>query len=342
VKVGVYYRNSDVRVEERPLPSAGDRDIVVKVMACGLCGSDLMEWYRIKRAPLVLGHEPAGIVVETGKLVSTFKPGDRVFVTHHVPCNACYHCRTGHETACTTFQSTNNFEPGGFSQFLRVTGKSVETGTFVLPDAVSFEQATFIEPLGTAVRALRTVGLKPAQSVLVCGSGVAGLLIIKLARAMGADTIIATDVSPYRLEKAREYGATHTIAANEDIPAFIRKVNEGRLADISILCAGALPAARTALQSAERGGTILFFAVPKPGETVAVDFNPFWRDDITIKTCYGAAPIDNLQALDLIQHGTVTVTDMVTHRFGIDRIGEAFMTGVRPDGCVKVIIEPNQ
>ena len=342
MKTGVYYRNSDVRVEERPLPSAGDRDIVIKVMACGLCGSDLMEWYRIKRAPLVLGHEPAGIVVETGKLVSTVKPGDRVFVTHHVPCNACYHCRTGHETACTTFQSTNNFEPGGFSQFLRVTGKSVETGTFVLPDAVSFEQATFIEPLGTAVRALRTVGLKQAQSVLVCGSGVAGLLIIKLARAMGADTIIATDVSPYRLEKAREYGATHTIAANEDIPAFIRKVNEGRLADISILCAGALPAARTALQSAERGGTILFFAVPKPGETVAVDFNPFWRDDITIKTCYGAAPIDNLQALDLIQHGTVTVTDMVTHRFGIDRIGEAFMIGARPDGCVKVIIEPNQ
>ena len=342
MKTGVYYRNSDVRVEERPEPKAGDRDIVVKVMACGLCGSDLMEWYRIKRAPLVLGHEPAGIVVEAGKLVSTVKPGDRVFVTHHVPCNACYHCRTGHETACTTFQSTNNFEPGGFSQLLRVTGKSVETGTFVLPDAVSFEQATFIEPLGTAVRALRTVGLKPAQSVLVCGSGVAGLLLIKLARAMGAGTIIATDLSPYRLEKAREYGATHTIAANEDVPAFIRKVNEGRLADVVILCAGALPAARTALQSAERGGTILFFAVPKPGETVDVDFNPFWRDDITIKTCYGAAPLDNLQALDLIQHGTVTVTDMVTHRFGIDQIGEAFMTGAKPDGCVKVIIEPNR
>jgi L-iditol 2-dehydrogenase len=114
------------------------------------------------------------------------------------------------------------------------------------------------------------------------------------------------------------------------------------LADIVILCTGALPAARTALMSAERGGTILFFAVPKPGETVDVDFNPFWRDDITIKTCYGSAPIDNMQALDLIRQGTVTVTDMVTHRFGIDRIGEAFMTGARPDGCVKVIVEPNQ
>ena len=342
MKVGVYYRNSDVRVEERPEPKAGDSDIVVKVMACGLCGSDLLEWYRIKRAPLVLGHEPAGIVVETGKLVSTVKPGDRVFVTHHVPCTACYHCRTGHETACTTFQSVNNFDPGGFSQLLRVTGKSVETGTFVLPDSMSFEQATFIEPLGTAVRALRTVALKSGQSVLVCGSGVAGLLIIKLAHALGAGVIIATDVSPYRLEKARHYGATHTIQANEDVPAFIKKINDNRLADVVILCAGALPAARTALMSAERGGTILFFAVPKPGETVDVDFNPFWRDDITIKTCYGAALIDNMQALDLIQSGTITVTDMVTHRFGIDRIGEAFMTGARPDGCMKVIIEPNQ
>jgi len=341
LKVGVYYKNSDVRVEERPEPKAGDRDIVVKVSACGLCGSDLLEWYRIKRAPLVLGHEPAGIVVEAGTLATNVKPGDRVFVTHHVPCNACYHCLSGHETACTTFQTVNNFDPGGFSQLLSVTGRSVETGTIKLPDTVSFEQATFIEPLGTAVRALRTAALKPAQSVLVCGSGVAGLLLIKLARAMGSGNIIATDLSQYRLEQATRFGANHAVAANEDVPAFVRKVNDGRLADVVILSAGALPAARTALMSAERGGTILFFAVPKPGETVAVDFNPFWRDDITIKTCYGAAPQDNMQAMELIRRNTVTVTDMVTHRFGLDRIGEAFMTGAKPDGCMKVIIEPN-
>ncbi len=342
MKTGVYYRNSDVRVEERPDPKAGDRDIVVRIMACGLCGSDLLEWYRIKRAPLVLGHEPAGVVVEAGKLVSTVRPGDRVFVTHHVPCNSCQFCLSGHETACTTFQTVNNFDPGGFSQLLRVTGRSVETGTFALPDNVSFEQATFIEPLGTVVRAIRAAGLKPGQSVFVLGSGVAGLLIIKLARAMGAGTIIASDVSAYRLEKARQFGADHTVAAGEDVPSFIRKVNDGLLADVVILSAGALPAARTALLCAERGGTILFFAVPKPGETVDVDFNPFWRDDITIKTCYGAAPIDNLQALELIRRGAVNVTDMVTHRFGIDEIGKAFLTGAQPEGCMKVIIEPNR
>jgi len=342
MKTGVYYRNSDVRIEERPDPKPGDRDIVVRVMACGLCGSDLMEWYRIKRAPLVLGHEPAGVVVEAGKQITSIKPGDRVFVTHHVPCNACHYCLTGHETACETFQKVNNFDPGGFSQLLRVTGRSVETGTLVLPDAMSFEQATFIEPLGTAVRALRAVELKPAQSVLVLGSGVAGLLILKLARALGAGTIIASDVSPYRLEKARQFGATHAVPAGEDIPAFVKRVNSGRLADVVILSAGALTAARTALLAAERGGTILFFAVPKPGETVDVDFNPFWRDDITIKTCYGAAPRDNRQALELIRSGVVNVDDLVTHRFGIDAIGEAFLTGASPDGCLKVIIEPNR
>ncbi len=341
MKTGVYYSNSDVRVEERPQPKAGERDVVVKVMACGLCGSDLMEWYRIKRAPLVLGHEPAGVVVEAGNLVTSVKPGDRVFVTHHVPCNTCRHCLTGHETACTTFQSVNNFDPGGFSQYLRVTGRSVETGVLPLPAEVSFEQATFIEPLGTAVRALRAVALKPAQSVLVLGSGVAGLLIIKLARALGAGTIIATDMSRYRLGKAEEFGATHTVLADNDVPAFVRAKNDGRLADLVILSAGALPAAQTALACAEKGGTILFFAVPKPGETVAVDFNPFWRDDITIKTCYGAAPLDNLQALELIRSGAVRVSDMVTHRFGIDAIGEAFRTGAQPDRALKVIVEPN-
>jgi L-iditol 2-dehydrogenase len=341
MKVGVYYNNSDVRVEERSAPEINDHAILVKVMACGLCGSDLMEWYRIKRAPLVLGHEPAGIVVQTGKLVTTIKPGDRVFVTHHVPCNACYHCLTGHETACTTFQGKNNFDPGGFSELLLVKGRSVKTGTFLLPDLMSFEQATFIEPLGTAVRALRTVALKPAQSIVVVGSGVAGLLIVKLARALGAGTIIATDVSPYRLEKAKQFGADYALLTDGDIPALVKNVNDGRLADIVVVSAGALPAARTALQCAERGGTILFFAVPKPGETVDVDFNPFWRDDITIKTCYGAAPFDNQQAMDLIRHGTITVTDMVTHRFSIDEIGKAFATGAQPDGCMKVIIEPN-
>ena len=342
MKVGVYYRNSDVRVEERPEPELGDYDILVKIAVCGLCGTDLLEWYRIKRAPLVLGHEPAGEVIKTGRLVERFRPGDRVFATHHVPCDECYYCRTGHETACTTFHTVNNFNPGGFSQLLRVSGRSLKTGTFLLPREMSYEQASFIEPLGTAVRALRASELKPAQSVLVYGTGIAGLLIIKLARALGAGNIVATDLSAYRLQKAREFGAHHAMAAPADVPAFIRSVNDGRLADKVIICAGSVPASQAALKCVERGGTVLFFAVPKPEETIPMDFNPFWRDDITIKTCYGAAPLDNLQALELLRRGTVVVTDMITHRFSLDQIGQAFAIGSQPDKCLKVLVEPNR
>ncbi|MBD3345455.1 MAG: alcohol dehydrogenase catalytic domain-containing protein [Chitinivibrionales bacterium] len=342
MKTAVYYSNSDVRVEERPIPEVGDNDILLKVMASGLCGSDLMEWYRIKRAPLVLGHEPAGEIIAVGSKVQKFKIGDRVFTTHHVPCDECFYCKTGHETACTVFQSVNNFDPGGFSQYLRITGRSLHTGTFVLSDDVSWEQGAFIEPLATAVRALRTVELKPAQSVLVCGSGIAGLLFIKLAKALGAGNIIATDMSEYRLKQAKEFGADHTAKATEDIPSFVKEVNDGRSAETVIICAGAVPAAESALQSVDKGGLVLFFAVPKPEETIPVDFNPFWRNDITIKTCYGAAPLDNMQALELIGRRVVTVTDMISHRFGIDQIQEAFSIGAQPDECLKVIIEPNK
>ncbi len=342
MKVGVYYNNSDVRVEGRDVPVTGDDDILVKVIASGLCGTDLLEWYRIKRAPLVLGHEPAGEIVEAGKNISKFKAGDRVFVTHHVPCDECYYCRTGHETACKVFQTVNNFDPGGFSQYLKVTGRSINTGTFLIPDEMTYDQASFIEPLGTAVRALRTIVIKPGQSVFVCGTGIAGLLIVKLARSLGAGKIFVTDLSEYRFQKAREYGADYAWSVNEDIPELIRQKNGGRGVDQSILCAGAVPPAEIALAAAGRGATVLFFAVPKPEERIPMDFNPFWRNDITLRTCYGSAPIDNMQACELIRSKSVVVDDMITHRYGINDIGEAFKMGAQPDGCLKIIVEPNK
>ena len=342
MKVGMYYSNSDVRVEEQEIPVVGDGDILIKVMASGICGSDLLEWYRIKRAPVVLGHELAGEIVEIGATVEGFSKGDRVFATHHVPCDECHACKSGHETACTTFQTVNNFTPGGFAEYLKISGRSIETGTFKLPDDVSWDQGTFVEPVGTVVRGLRAAGLKPGQSILVVGSGLAGLLWVKLAKAFGAGTIMATDVSDYRLQKAEEFGAHQVAHAGEDIPRWVQKVNEGRLADIVVICAGSLPAAETALKSVERGGTVLFFAVPHPGDEVSMDFTPFWRNDITIKTCYGAAPEDNREALELLRSGRVGIVDMITHRFGLEEINEGFATAARPDDCLKVIIEPQR
>ena len=340
MKVGVYYNNSDVRLEEKPVPSVGDDDILIKVMASGICGSDLLEWYRVKRAPLVLGHELTGKIVETGKNIKKFKVGDRVFSTHHVPCGECIYCLTDHETACEVFQGTNNFEPGGFSQFLKVSGRSINTGTLKLPDDMSYETGTFIEPLATVVRAFRTIDMKPGESIMIFGAGLAGILFVKLAKVLGAGNIIVSDINEYRMTMAKKAGAGLTIPFEKDIPQFIKK-NNGRLADKVVISTGAMAAAEAALKCVDKGGTVLFFAVSKPGDKIAIDFNHYWRNDISFKTCYGAAPLDNIQALELLRTGAVSVDDMITHRFKIDDIGDAFKTAALPDYNLKVIIEPN-
>jgi L-iditol 2-dehydrogenase len=207
---------------------------------------------------------------------------------------------------------------------------------------MSYEQGSFIEPLGTIVRGLRAVDLKPGDTLLVLGCGIAGLLMIKLARSLGAGRIIATDIDNYRLEAARRFGAEHTIHADGDIPGLIQEINHGRLADKVIICAGVLSAAQQALQSVDRGGTVLFFAVPNPGQTIDIDFNPFWRNDVSLKTCYGAAPLDNAQAMELIRAGNINVNDLITHRYGLEDIASGFKAAGEGRNCLKVIIEPHK
>lgn len=342
MRVGMYFNNNKVLVKEMEIPEILDNDILIKVHACGICGSDIMEWYRIKKAPLVLGHELCGEIIKVGNKINNFKTGERVFSTHHVPCGICHYCLNGHNTACETFQKVNNHFPGGFSEFLKISGKSLETGTFILPSEITNDQATFIEPLGTAVRGLRAIELMPGDSLLILGSGIIGLIMIKLAKALGAGRIIATDIDDFRLSKAKEYGAEHTVKADSDIPSFVKKVNNGRLADKVIICTGALSASNQAIECVDKGGIILFFAVPKPGEKISIDFNPFWRNDVTLKTCYGAAPLDNLQAIELIRSGNVKVDDMITHRFPLNEIGNAFKMASEGKNCLKVLIYPNQ
>ena len=342
MKVGMYYNNSDVRVEHMPVPAIGDGDLLMEVNASGICGSDIMEWYRIQKAPLVLGHEVTGTVIEVGKNVGEYQVGDRIFSTHHVSCDVCHYCINGHHTACETFHAENNFDPGGFAEYLRITGKSITKGTLKLPDEVSYEQGAFIEPLGTVARGARAAEVQPGDNMLVLGSGLVGLLHIKLARALGAGRIIATDVHDSRLRFAEKVGADHTIDARANVPSLVREVNEGHLVDKVIVCTGALSAAGQALKSVGKGGTVLFFAVPKPDEYIKVDINAFWRDDISIKVSYGAAPTDNEEALALISAGKVIVTDMITHRLSLDDIHDGFRLASEGAESLKVMIEPNR
>jgi len=340
LRVAVYYNNNDVRLEEMPVPSIGNDEMLVRVDASGICGSDVMEWYRIMRAPLVLGHEIAGTVAEVGTDVSKYKVGDRVFVSHHVPCNTCNYCLSGHHTVCDTLRTTN-FDPGGFAEYLRVPAINVDRGVFLLPEEMSFDEGVFIEPLACVYRGQRMAGIKPGQNVLVIGSGITGLLHIKLAAALGAGTIFATDINPYRLDMASKYGA-QVIDAQDNVPERLMELNNGCLADVVIICTGAVPAITQALASVERGGTILFFASPEPGVTVPLPIFDLWKNEVSIVNSYGASPLDITSTIELINSERVKVTDMITHRFGLVDTGKGFKLVAGAGESMKVIVEPQK
>jgi len=341
MRVAMYYNNNDVRLEEMPKPQIGAGEVLVKVMASGICGSDVMEWYRIKKAPLVLGHEIAGEIVEVGEGVERFKIGDRVGVSHHVPCNTCRYCLTGNHTVCETLHTTN-FDPGGFAEYIRVPRINVDRGTFLLPDEVSFEEGAFFEPLACVVRGQRVSGFQPGVSVLIMGSGISGLLHLLLARALGAGRIITTDISGYRLKKAQQFGADAVIHAKEDVPARVRELNDNRLADLVIVCTGAFSAFTQALQSVDRGGTVLCFAPTDPGVELPIPVNDFWRNSITVMPSYANSPYDATVALELIRAGRVAVRDMITHRLPLAETGVGFKLVAAAEESIKVIIEPHR
>lgn len=339
MRVAMYYNNRDVRVEEMAVPSIGPGELLVRVRASGICGTDVMEWYRIQKAPLVLGHEIAGEVAAVGEGLQGYRVGDRVFVSHHVPCMSCRYCLSGHHSVCDTLRRTR-FDPGGFAEYIRVPKINVELGTFLLPDEISFEEGSFIEPVGCVVRGQRFARLRVGQTVLVVGSGLSGLLHIQLARARDAARIVATDVNDFRLKAAREFGADGVIHASEDVPGRLRDANDGRLADLVIVCAGAMPAMHQALRSVERGGTILFFAPTAAGVDVPIPLFEFWRDEVSITTSYAASPQDITEAMELIRSRRVRVREMITHRLGLAEAGLGFELVATARDSIKVIIEP--
>ncbi len=325
MKVAVYYNNKDIRIEERPEPEIKDGEILVKVRASGICGTDLMEWYRIKKAPRVLGHEMAGEIVESRS--DKFNIGQRVFVSHHVPCNECKYCVAGNHTACETLHK-GNYEPGGFSEFVRVPEINVERGTYVLPENVSYEEGTMIEPLACVVRAQRIIGVSKAQTVLVMGSGVSGLLNIQLAKLKGAE-VAATDINEYRLSKAKEFGADKVFNANEELDM---------KADRVVMCTGAMPAFDAAFKYIDRKGMIMLFAIPN--KNICIPSEDFWRNELSLISSYGAAPVDLEEALELIKDGKIDVRDMITDRVRLDETQRGFKIAGEGKESLKVVVVP--
>lgn len=341
MRAAVYYNNRDVRIEEMPIPMIGPKEILVKIMASGVCGSDVMEWYRIKKAPRVLGHEIAGEIAQVGADVKGFALGDRIFVTHHVPCNQCRYCLAGAHSACQTLQSTN-FYPGGFAEYVRVPEINIHNGTFHLPEHVTYDQGTFIEPLGCVIRGQRIAGIKKHDTVLVIGSGIAGLLHIKMARVYGADKIIATDINAFRLEAARKMGADVVIDARQDVARLVKEANDGRGADVVIVCATPPEAFQQAFDAVDRAGTLLLFAPTSPEARIPLPLFDLYFKLVKIVFSYAAVTEDLKEAIALLHGKKVVVDDMITHHLPLAETQKGFALVAEADRSIKVIIEPQK
>ena len=324
MRVAVYYRNSDVRLEDRPVPEIGPGELLVKVAASGICGTDVMEWYRIKKAPRVLGHEITGEIVLSKS--EKYKAGQRVFVSHHVPCTQCKYCLDGNPTACETLHQ-GNYDPGGYSEFIRIPALNAEHGVYGLPDDVSYEEGTFIEPLACVVRGQKVIGLKKNHTVLVLGSGVSGLMNIQLAKLKGC-RVIATDINPYRLRKAKEFGADEVLDASQNISL---------KADRIILCTGAMKAVEQAFRCIDRKGIILLFAIPNAD--IQIPTVDFWRNELNIVSTYGAAGPDLEEALELIKNRRVDMKKLITHYLPFEKIQEGFNISAEAKDSLKVVLK---
>jgi L-iditol 2-dehydrogenase len=323
--VAKYYHNNDIRLEELPTPLIGPGEILVKVRASGICGTDVMEWYRIQKAPRILGHEIAGDIVASR--AEKYQPGQRVFVSHHVPCEECKYCRDDNQTACDTLHS-GNYDPGGYSEFVRVPKLNVDCGVYVLPEQVSYLEGTMIEPLACGVRGLKLIDIRPHHTVLILGCGISGILNIQLAKLTGA-RVVATDLNDYRLQKAQEFGADEVLRADQDLNLKAERV---------IVCTGAYAAVAQAFRAVDKKGLILFFAIPN--QDIAIPVPDFWRNELTVTSSYGAAPADLEEALNLIARKKINVRDTITHTLPLTQIQQGFKIVAEAKESLKVVLEP--
>jgi L-iditol 2-dehydrogenase len=338
MKAAVYYSLDNILVEEVPTPKIGSQEILVKMEACGVCGSDLMEWYQETRAPMVPGHEPTGIVAKTGGKVEGFEEDDRVFVHHHVACLTCYYCRHGAYTLCEQFTKTH-LDPGGFAQYFRVPAPNLKIDTLKIPSGISFEEATLIEPLGCCIRALNRCDPQCSDSVVVVGAGPTGIMTTMLLQMLGASQVIVTDFIDYRLEAAKNLGADVTInPEKESLIDLVKRATDGRGADLVFITAPNINGYLAGLELCRKGGTLCVFAPTPPQDFMRLSPNKLLFSEIKMVPSYSTSHVETSVALKLIQTRRIDVEKIITHKFPLSRTAEALQTAARNKDCLKVVV----
>jgi L-iditol 2-dehydrogenase len=342
VKVARTLSFERTEVQETAVPALEPGDALVRVEACGLCGSDASRWYVETKVPTVLGHEPGGVVVAAARGASV-REGDRVFVHHHVSCGECPNCRRGLETSCALFKRTR-LDPGGFAELVRVPRDNVERDTLVLPADMTFEQATFIEPLACSVRAVGKLPLRPGETVLIVGLGVMGLMNGRLARHAGAGKLLGTDFSAVRRARAEKgWGFDATFDPRQpSLGDAVRDLTGGRGPDHVIVGPGSGAALEQALQLVAPGGTVVLFSPFAPAPPIPLSLHRLYFAELNLTASYSCAAKETRAALDLIRSRVVEVDRLISHRFGLEGVGAGIQeTAAAGDHWMKAIIYPH-
>jgi L-iditol 2-dehydrogenase len=321
VRVARSVTTREVRIEDDPEPHAAAGEVVCRVLACGVCGSDVLDAWVARKVPAVLGHELAGEVLAVGEGVEAVAPGDRVVVHHHAPCGECRRCRRGHETLCERFRSTR-LHPGGFAERVRVPADLVDE--LLVLDGLDAERATFVEPLACVLRAFDRCGLRPGDSLLVVGTGTSGLLAVAAAHTRAVEAVWVREPRPERLERALALGAE-------------RHGNE--LVDVAMVCTTKPAAIAAGFAAVAPGGALCLYAPPDPREPLGLDGHALYVKEVDVCASYSAGPRDMRAALALIASGRVDPAPFVTHRLGLEDTGRALDLARRGE-AVKALVLP--
>lgn len=340
MRVAEYHSNKDIRVVDMPVPKIGQGEILIKTKVCGICGSDVLEWYkRMKKSPF-FGHEVSGVIKEVGEGLEGFKEGDRVFVQHHVPCFVCHYCQRGSYTMCSTYRSTN-LDPAGFAEYIRVPRLNVENGGVIkLSDDVSYEEGSLIEPIACCMRGLKKANLQMGDTVLIIGAGFTGLAHLQLAKIMGAGLVAVSDFFDFKLEKAKNMGADVTInPTRENVKQRLYQVNEGRGADLVIVTPASTRAIKESVEFLGKGATLYLFGLASPNEYVSILPYSFFFSELSLIAIYSASPIETNAVYRLIKEGKIKTQGLITHRFSLAQIGQAVELAATARESLKVIVK---
>ncbi len=338
MRVARYYSQNDIRVEDMSIPEISEDDALVEMRACGICGSDFMHWHLKSRAPLVLGHEPTGMIAERGTNVENFEVGDRVFVHHHVACLKCHYCLRGDFTLCKQFHETN-IEPGGLAEYFKVPAPNLQLDTLKIPDNLPFDEATLIEPIGCCLRALKKCGIQKGDSIAVIGAGATGIIHVRLSEILGATKIIVSDLIDYRLNVAKAFGADMVVnPKSEDISDIVKAETDGRGVDIVVVTAPSLEAYEAGLNVCRKGGRLCIFAPTEPGNYLQISPKELFFSEVQIIPSYSTSHLETKAALDLLKSGKFNAKLLITHRFTLSNAAEAFKAASESKENLKVVV----